>query len=125
MDEHAEKNAALAKALGWHGVEYQETWRDDPEGGFHFFDVLRGVSPDGRYEWLPDFYGSVDACLAVLPDEFDVNFETDNTSGELWHYVWLEGQWRGNGATRAEALAAAVLAWAQARTLHGDDGRGT
>lgn len=72
-------------------------------------------SEDAAWDDAPDFSGSVDACESLIPADYDVNFETDKTDGVLTHYAWLEGQWRGTGATRAYALAEAVLAWAQAR----------
>ena len=71
----------------------------------------------------PDFEESVDAVLAALPEHMAIDFRATQDGKPLGFYrvslmdwtimggrAW---KWDNEGATRAEALARALLAWAQ------------
>ena len=107
-------NKQLAQALGWR-VEKMRS-------GYYALVLPNSVSYPSylseREAWqhAPDFKYSVDASLAALPENFHVHIEP-------YHDGYLTGiinpaaetstLWQGEGATRAEALARATLAWAQ------------
>lgn len=113
---------ALAKALapvkGWRVL-------DAGEGAAYFTTSREWVSAClvvGSHEQfveIPLFTASVDACLDVLPEDYAVYSERDSVVGIYRSSIWADiaggDTWLGIGATRAEALAHAVLAWARAR----------
>lgn len=113
--ERAAKNRALAEALGWHNLEEHSWWIEDEYDDYRKHGFV-GTRPDGSTEAiLPDFFGSVDACLRVLPKRLSIHIDGTNADiydvdNENTEDAW--GHWRGRGATRAEALAEATLAWA-------------
>lgn len=116
MDEKAEKNRQLGEALGWTQLEWAEDDADD--FGVRTVNNWHGVAPDGKRRWLPDFTGSVDACLSVLPEDWEVYFEHARPWVSKWEVCLGHMTYDahiGNGDTRAEALAAAVLTWALAQ----------
>jgi hypothetical protein len=60
MTAHDRQNAAIARAMGW-------TIYDEPEDG-----AVMVTLPDGSWDILPDFYGSLDAMAIAeraLTDE--------------------------------------------------------
>lgn len=119
MDDKAQKNKALAQALGWKGLHQIKT---RPE---LWFGVPAGEKFTGVYDKVavvPDWYGSVDATLTMLPEDYAVSFWRERGEDCCQLYSTEFGAWDGQGATRAEALANATLVWAQAQ--HGQGGEG-
>lgn len=140
--ERTQRNRRLGDLLGWRTVPRQASTLYGVPG----YDVF---APDGTsagmmvYEvdagtLYPDFYGSLDACAAVLPGDFaisfdqwvDVEYKHDNVTHKetaektITHFVYIKQandwkgdlpSWSGEGATRSEALAEATLHWALAQ----------
>jgi hypothetical protein len=128
MDEQAkhEANKRLAIALGWtvrqatHELTGDGWFAFNPEGEQVLYMWRVGafsvaLFEDEAWQHVPNFYASVDASLDALPEHLDVGLGHDG-DGVHWAYIhrgggaWVQ-TFQGNGATRAEALAEALLAW--------------
>lgn len=145
-DERAAKNRALAEALGWTSKAIPAVgWRWTSRG---ITQVYQLIQPNGEYlrvsrehdidakweteaeawEQLPNFYGSVDAVLAVLPEVMRVDIKATEYLGDTArrYGVWLintRGAWKyGEGSTRAIALANAALLWVHAQNAGAGEG---
>lgn len=140
-------NRQLAIALGWTvrktGYDGWNRYRRgsevfelcDPQGSVEIVYLEQEETSESQWAteeeaWAlaPDFTDSCDATLATLPDDLrvDIQFFERSDDRAAFYRVWLETvnmdklQF-GEGATRAEALAAARLAMAQAEAKqHGD-----
>lgn len=123
MDAEAKAaaNRALAEALGWTDIRSEREWVDERNALGAFIGrkpvtAWWGVPPGERLtQRIPDFYGSVDATLAVMPTDTIIVFQPDPVTGK--GTVALSGnpwngfeEYRGEGDTRAEALASACAA---------------
>lgn len=103
-------NVRLAKWAGWTNIEEWETWSDNAETGWCSWKALRGTSPDGIPEqWLPDYAGSLDAGMALVPCEYSVTFGNAIIGGRYCVIDDLGGnKWSNTGvyaATDSAALA--------------------
>lgn len=126
-DDRAQRNRALADALGWTEVHMEETDYCDSRGDYYTHDTLIGTTPLGiRQQCVPDFFSSTDACFAALPADMHVTILCE-TEDLYWCRLWRDGMtqedgWHMDGDTRAEAFAEALLHWAldaQARKAAG------
>lgn len=133
MDEQGKAlNRRLAIALGWHmehvGFKYMHFVSPDRKV-FRVLHTLKGeeeaLTASIEAAWqevhdrflLPNFYGSVDATLATLPEgEYAVLMYPPPVAGAQYsvRIVGLNGDATGHGSTYAEALAHARLAMAEA-----------
>lgn len=80
--------------------------------------------PGIPYDVLPFFSTSADACLAVLPSDMPVLFspmpdgkQEAGLGGDVWNGFKA---YRGQGATRSDALCEATLKWALDRKARQD-----
>ncbi len=99
--------------VGWTDLRIEEMGSCDDDGqDYYTYDTLVGTSPKGNEKRrVPDFYGSTDACLDVLPADAIVRV------GDTWAEIEIPTagwplEFTGSGTTRAEAVANALESWA-------------
>ena len=127
--ERQAKNRQLCELTGWIVEPLNGGWRvKSPEG--HKTALRNATDLESAWDearvsgYLSDFYGSLDACAAVLPEGY--------ASGKGYTFtvvphlaggyvaritsdvppMGIDARWEGRGTTRAEALADALLTWA-------------
>jgi len=75
-------------------IEWDEATNDDVGKFFGIertFGWLAGKrSPEKFYHSYPDYLGSVDAALSLVPDTFDYYIEKSSPSGN-WRFYWNAG----------------------------------
>jgi hypothetical protein len=114
-------NVQIALALGWTVYKKYPSWwvlrnTEGQDVGVMSFD------PSDRWQHVPDYEHSLDACAAALPVHLELEFEYARFHADThmaWIYVPEEDDILGEGATRAEALAHALLAWAMVQRGNG------
>lgn len=120
-------NKALAEALGWRDVREYPAHPGKLWGVPSYVEVQGDEDIDLAMELIPDFYDSVDATLATLPEGCKVSIQMVVLGGAYHAHIakWMSSLgWTGTGATRAEALANAALEWAQAENGSGAENGG-
>jgi predicted RNase H-like HicB family nuclease len=118
-------NVQIAKLLGWTEMRVEE-WNDctpGAEDNSYTRDFLTGIESHSTIRQpVPDYEHSLDASAAVLPMHLELEFEYARFHADThmaWIYVPEEDDILGEGATRAEALAHALLAWAMVQRGNG------
>lgn len=122
-ERRIEKNAQLAVLLGWVITEEPDDWYlHDPAGKLVYQIHSAKYGRISVAAHVPDFYGSADACLAVLPADMHVTIQPRFVQRRITYFVTLMSLLAvsndlhyGDGSTRAEALALAVESWTTSR----------